>query len=89
MGEALKKAVGGGVPGAVAMVLQVLLLMWLRTTVNYQMRHGGSMADVMRLLYAEGGIRRFYSGVGVARAPRPSSESARPEGGGGGTRTIS
>ena len=36
--EAAKRALGGGIPGAVAMVLQVLLLMWLRTTMNYQYR---------------------------------------------------
>ena len=29
---------GGGIPGAAAMVLQVLLLMWLRTTINYMVR---------------------------------------------------
>lgn len=31
-----RKALGGGVPGAVAMALNVLSLMWLRTTINYQ-----------------------------------------------------
>ena len=54
---ALTKALGGGLPGAVAMVLQVVLLMWLRTTVNYQMRHGGSLLEVIETLYAEGGIK--------------------------------
>lgn len=73
MMNACKRAVGGGLPGAFAMVLQVLLLMWLRTTVNYQMRHGGSMVSVMRLLYAEGGIGRFYSGLGVALFQGPLS----------------
>ncbi len=40
LGETLKKAgkraLGGGLPGAAAMGVQVLSLMWLRTTVNYQ-----------------------------------------------------
>ncbi len=30
------RALGGGLPGASAMAVQVLSLMWLRTTVNYQ-----------------------------------------------------
>ena len=30
----------GGIPGMVAMVLQVLLLMWMRTAINYQYRYG-------------------------------------------------
>ena len=38
MGEILRKAgrraLGGGIPGAAAMGIQVLSLMWLRTTVN-------------------------------------------------------
>lgn len=42
LGETLKKAgkraLGGGLPGAAAMGVQVLSLMWLRTTVNYQVR---------------------------------------------------
>ena len=40
LGEVLRnagrKALGGGVPGAAAMALNVLSLMWLRTTINYQ-----------------------------------------------------
>ena len=73
LGAALKKAIGGGVPGAVAMVLQVVLLMWLRTTVNYQMRHGGSLVEVMGILYAEGGVGRFYSGMSMALLQGPLS----------------
>lgn len=33
-----KKALGGGIPGAAAMGIQVASLMWLRTTINYQYR---------------------------------------------------
>ena len=36
--KAGKSALGGGLPGAAAMGIQVLSLMWLRTTVNYQVR---------------------------------------------------
>ena len=70
LGEILRaagmRALGGGVPGAVAMGLQVGCLMWMRTTMNYQYRNGGSTANALRTLYAEGGIGRFYRGVGPA-----------------------
>ena len=55
--DLLKKAAGaamrGGIPGAIAMLLQVVLLMWLRTTINYQYRHGGTIEDSFNALYAE------------------------------------
>jgi hypothetical protein len=31
-----RRALGGGIPGAAAMAVQVFALMWMRTTVNYQ-----------------------------------------------------
>jgi hypothetical protein len=34
--KALGKAFRGGIPGAVSALLQIVLLMWLRTTINYQ-----------------------------------------------------
>lgn len=34
--KSLKHALGGGTAGAMAMGCQVLSLMWLRTTMNYQ-----------------------------------------------------
>jgi hypothetical protein len=46
--------------------LQVLSLMWLRTTVNYQYRYGTSTKVALRTLYADGGVARFYQGVGPA-----------------------
>lgn len=48
------------------LLLQVLALMWLRTTVNYQYRTGTSTRAALRALYADGGITRFYQGVGPA-----------------------
>uniref|UniRef100_A0A7S2WKN1 Mitochondrial carrier protein n=1 Tax=Rhizochromulina marina TaxID=1034831 RepID=A0A7S2WKN1_9STRA len=63
---AASKALSGGVTGACAGVLQVAGLMWLRTTMNFQYRHGGSIPQVMRALYREGGIPRFYQGLSFA-----------------------
>lgn len=40
--------------------------MWLRTTVNYQYRYGTSTSVALRTLYADGGVARFYQGVGPA-----------------------
>jgi len=73
--ETLKKAgsraLGGGVPGAIAMVLQVVLLMWLRTAMNYQYKNGGTIVEVFTVLYAQGGVARFYKGVEVALLSSP------------------
>lgn len=72
--KAGKRALGGGVPGAVAMGAQVLTLMPLRSTMNYQYRYGNSStATAIRTLYADGGIRRFYRGVGPALVQGPLS----------------
>ncbi|KAK9786993.1 hypothetical protein WJX73_004001 [Symbiochloris irregularis] len=61
--QAGKRALGGGLPGAAAMGIQVGSLMWLRTTVNYQYRYGTTTTDALKKLYAEGGIVRFYRGT--------------------------
>ena len=49
--------------GGVAMGLNVLSLMWLRTTVNYQYRYGTGTTTAIKTLYNEGGIVRFYRGL--------------------------
>ena len=41
--KALNRAIGGGLSGSAAMVMQVSSLMWLRTTMNYQYRYGTSI----------------------------------------------
>merc|ERR1712232_1218176 len=71
--KAGKRALGGGLPGAAAMGIQVTTLMWMRTTMNYQYRHGTSTFDAFRHLYKEGGIRRFYRGYGPAILQAPLS----------------
>ena len=63
---ARKKAMAGGTSGFVAGLIQVLTLMWLRTTVNYQYRYGVSMMVAIRELYRQGGISRFYRGLPYA-----------------------
>lgn len=68
-----RRALGGGIPGAAAMAVQVLSLMWLRTTVNYQYAKGTGTREALRTLYKEGGIKRFYRGVGPALVQGPLS----------------
>lgn len=47
--------------------------MWLRTTVNFQYRHGSSTSVALKTLYSDGGIRRFYRGLGPALLQGPLS----------------
>jgi rRNA maturation endonuclease Nob1 len=68
-----KRALGGGIAGASAMVLQVCSLMWMRTIMNYQYRNGGTFLVSYRTLMAEGGIGRLYSGLGPALLQGPLS----------------
>lgn len=71
--KAMKRAMGGGAAGAMAMVLQVTSLMWMRTTMNYQYRYGMSTREAMKTLYQQGGVRRFYRGIGPALFQGPLS----------------
>merc|ERR1719478_1423735 len=71
--NAAKKAAGGGLAGAGAMFINVGTLMWMRTTVNFQYRYGMSTIEALKHLYAEGGIVRFYRGLGPALFQGPLS----------------
>ncbi|GMH71588.1 hypothetical protein TL16_g05696, partial [Triparma laevis f. inornata] len=71
--KAGKKALGGGLPGAAAGLVQVLSLMWLRTIMNYQYRYGTGTLAAIRTLYSQGGIARFYKGVEFAVIQGPLS----------------
>lgn len=62
----LKKAFLGGVAGGCAQVANVLPLMWMRTIMEVQYRHGGRIVEVTKGLYADGGIPRFYRGLAPA-----------------------
>merc|ERR1711879_1042791 len=63
----------GGVAGAAAQAFNVLALMWMRTIMNYQYRFGGGLTDTVKKLYAEGGVPRFYRGLGPALFQAPIS----------------
>lgn len=71
---AAKRALGGGLAGAMAMVLQVVLLMWMRTTINFQYRYGMSTVEAIKHLYSLGGIPRFYQGLPFALIQAPAGK---------------
>merc|ERR1719506_2315852 len=60
---AIKKAWNSGSAGFVAGTAQVMAFMWLRTTMNYQVKNGGSFTEVLSKLWAEGGLARLYRGL--------------------------
>jgi len=69
--ESSRKALRGGKSGALAAVVQVLTLMWLRTVMNYQYRYGGSLSSALSHLYNEGGVTRLYQGLPFALVQGP------------------
>ena len=66
-----RRGLGGGIPGAIAGVVQVVTLMWLRTIMSYQSRYGGTFLQALRTLLNEGGVARLYKGwyFGLIQAP--------------------
>lgn len=78
LAKSKRRALGGGMAGAAAMGVQVLSLMWLRTTVNFQYRYGMTTSEALAHLYNDGGrglsgVRRFYRGLGPALFQGPLS----------------
>jgi hypothetical protein len=78
LSSAAGKAMSGGMAGAGAMVIQVSTLMWMRTIMNYQYRHGTTTMVAMRTLYNDGGrglsgVLRFYKGFTPALLQGPLS----------------
>jgi len=67
------RAFSGGVSGAIAMGINVGAFMWLRTIMSYQQMHGTPLPQVVRTLYREGGVRRFYQGFTAALVHGPAS----------------
>jgi hypothetical protein len=53
-----KRGLGGGIPGALAGMVQVITLMWLRTIINYQCRYGTTFTQAFVTLTNDGGIAR-------------------------------
>jgi hypothetical protein len=53
-----KTGLGGGIPGALAGIVQVITLMWLRTIINYQCRYGTTFTQAFITLTNDGGIAR-------------------------------
>lgn len=71
--RSFNKAINGGISGFTAMGGQVFGLMWMRTIMNYQYRNGGNFISTFKLLYKDGGIPRFYRGLGFALMQAPLS----------------
>jgi len=71
--KAKKRALGSGGAGAVAMVVQVCSLMWMRTIMNYQYRYGTTTKVAFQTLYKQGGIPRLYRGLTPALFQGPLS----------------
>lgn len=71
--ESFNKAKSSGVMGYGAMSIQVVSLMWLRTTINYQYKHGTQFRETLGILYKQGGIPRFYRGLTPALFQAPLS----------------
>mmetsp|Transcript_36763 Transcript_36763/g.54006 ORF Transcript_36763/g.54006 Transcript_36763/m.54006 type:complete len:312 (-) Transcript_36763:228-1163(-) len=67
------RAVRDGYSASMASIVSVFLLMWIRTTMSYQFVNDVSMSEAMALLYAEGGIARFYKGIIPALIMMPLS----------------
>jgi hypothetical protein len=71
--ESLQKAIGGGLTGAAAMAVQVVSLMWMRTTLYYQYRYGSTTREALHALWRQGGVGRFYQGLLPALLQGPLS----------------
>ncbi|KAF9790806.1 mitochondrial carrier domain-containing protein [Thelephora terrestris] len=63
---ALWRALGGGLTGAIAALIQVVTLMPLRTTLNHQHRSGTTITKAIKTLHSNGSYSRYYQGLPVA-----------------------
>jgi hypothetical protein len=73
MNDIIEKSVKSGLNGAGAMIVQVITLMWLRNIMKHQYRYGGTIRSTVSTLYKDGGVPRFYKGLGVALLQGPLS----------------
>lgn len=53
--------------------VQVVTLMWMHTVLNYQYKHGTTLPQSVQTLWSQGGVPRFYRGLGFALALAPAS----------------
>lgn len=71
--DAVADAISDGKYGAMAGIIQVFLMMWVRTVTHYQHRYGLNAFETIQKLYSEGGIPRFYKGISYAIIQAPLS----------------
>lgn len=69
--KASMQALSGGIAGMIAQSFNVLTMMWIHTVMTFQYRYSGGFIDVVKKLYAEGGIPRFYRGLVPAMFQSP------------------
>ena len=69
--DAGKRGLGGGLSGALAGMVQVFTLMWLRTIMTYQCRYGTNFTQALQTLLRDGGIARLYRGLPFALIQAP------------------
>ena len=55
LSKAASRALPSGAAGGAAMGLNIMCLMWMRTTVNYQYRYGTGTITAIKTLYEDGG----------------------------------
>jgi hypothetical protein len=67
------RSLESGTSGAMAMSINIVSLMWMRTTINYQYRYGVNMKTAFSTLYKNGGVPRFYKGFIPALLQGPLS----------------
>lgn len=70
------RGLGGGIPGALAGMIQVFTLMWLRTIMSYQCRYGTTFSQALVTLLRDGGVARLYRGLGFAVIQAPLARFA-------------
>ncbi|CAN0160424.1 unnamed protein product [Ectocarpus fasciculatus] len=69
--EALRHSLTVGLSGAGATIFSVATMMWLHTIITYQQRHGTKFGKTCKILWRQGGPRRFYRGVLPSLASAP------------------
>ncbi|CAN0213450.1 unnamed protein product [Ectocarpus sp. 8 AP-2014] len=69
--EALRHSFTVGLSGGGATVFSVATMMWLHTIITYQQRHGTKFGETCKILWRQGGPRRFYRGVLPSLASAP------------------